>query len=185
MFNFFNKQPNARKAGKAQSSPSTQPPDTVPISTQQNKSNFRDLTRVVLRDTMRMNGVPLDWISCEANPRKQDRHDGSLLIQLVIQRWHDGLLLHAPLIQEQLLQGMQRFDPASDHSKHMVVWKIAPDCGYAKTAMPAPDFWLTHPAAATSKQKFDLPPSDRDHGADDFAATVPAEFHPTEPGDFR
>jgi hypothetical protein len=130
---------------------------------------------VVLRDTLRMNGIPLDWIGIESTPHSDDEDDG-LRIQLVIKRWHEGLLAHAPLIQQQLLQGMQRFDPASDHSEHVVVWRIAADSGFSKTTMPAADYWLTQPAAPTSKPKFDLPPSNRDNLDDDFAATVPGDF---------
>lgn len=167
---------NQRKSGAptAESSPS-QPSSSVPTSTQQHTATYRELARVVLRDTLRLNGIPSDWISCEPTPRTHGSGDGNLLIQLVIIRWHEELMAYAPLLQQQLLQGLQRFDPASDHSGHMVVWKFSPACGYPRTAMPAPDFWADKPAVL-GKPKFDLPPSDRDNLDDGFAATVPGEF---------
>lgn len=182
MFKFFKKRPDSQSQRNSQSGDS-QPPDTIPISTQQ-QTNFRDLSRVVLRDILRMNGIPLDWMTCESSPRNKG-DDDHLIIQLLVKRWHDGLMLYAPLIQEQLLQGMQRFDPSSDHTGHLVVWQFASDCGFDKNIMPAPDYWLTQTASPTSKPKFDLPPSSRDHKVDDFAATVPGDFQATEPGDFR
>jgi hypothetical protein len=141
----------------------------------QRSATYRELAGVVLRDTLRLNNIPADWIACESMPHPQDRE--SLLIQLVIKRWHDGLATCAPLLQQQFQQGLQRFDPASDHSGHLIVWKFSPDSGYSQTLMPAADFWLTKPAGA-SKPKFDLPPSDRDHMEDDG-------FAPTQAGDFR
>jgi hypothetical protein len=156
-------------------SSASQPSASELGTTQQHTATYRELSRVVLRDTLRVNGIPSDWISCESIPRTHGSGDGNLLIQLVINRWHEGLLAYAPLLQQQMLQGLQRFDPASDHSGHMVVWKFSPACGYPRTAMPAPDFWSGKPANAV-KPKFDLPPSDRDNLDDGFAPTVPGEF---------
>jgi hypothetical protein len=183
VFDFFKRSSSKLATGgrrAAESSPDT----SVPAHTQPNKSSYRELSSVVLRDTLRMNGIPTDWIGCESIPRTSDDSDGSLLIQLVINRWHPGLTVYAPLLQQQFQQGLQRFDPSSDHSGHVIVWKFSPDCGYPETAMPAADFWLTRPAVA-AKPKFDLPPSDLDHLDDDFAATVAGEFPPTVPGNFR
>jgi len=163
-------------------SPDSQLADTVSAqstvagtsSTPQHTATHRELTRVVLRDTLRLNGIPAEWIGCEILARPQSR---SLLIQLVIHKWHEGLLRYAPLLQQQLLQGLQRFDPASDHTGHLVVWKFAPDCDCPHTAMPAPQYWSAPAAMETSKPKFDLPPSAYDsRGDDDFAPTVPSEL---------
>lgn len=157
-----------------ESTPS-KPFPSAPDNGQQQAATSRELARVVLRDTLQMNSIPSDWISCQSIPRIPGSNDGSLLIQLVINRWHEGLLAYAPLLQQQFQHGLQRIDPASDPSQHMVVWRFSPTCGYPRTAMPAPDFWSDKPAAP-AKPKFDLPPSNRDHMDDDFAPTVPGEF---------
>ena len=152
--------------GEASSSRS---PNSVSNSSRQHTSTHRDLPRVALRDILRLNGIPTDWISCEVAPLTYGDGDDGFLIQLVIQKWHEGLLAHAPLLQQQLLMGLKRFDPASDHSIHVVVWKFSPNCVYPLTGMPPADFW-------SRKPKFDLPPSNRDHLDDGFAATVPGEL---------
>jgi hypothetical protein len=152
-----------------------QSPPSVPGNSQQQATTSHELARVVLRDTLRMNGIPADWIGCEATPQTHGGSDRSLLIQLVINRWHEGLVNYAPLLQQQFQQGLQRFDPASDHSRHVMVWKFSPTCGYPGTVMPTPDFWTAKPVVV-AKRKFDLPPSNRDQLDDDFAPTVPGEF---------
>jgi hypothetical protein len=178
VFEFLKKgRGNLEAAGRRRAeSSAANSPNSVPASTLQRQFSSQELTSVVLRDTLRVNGIPADWISCEVTPRPDSGGDRSLMIQLVIQRWHDGLLSYAPLLQQQLLMGLQRYDPASDHSAHVVVWKFSPNCAYPHATMPSPDFWSQKPALA-AKPKFDLPPSDRDNLDDGFA--------PTEPGDWR
>jgi hypothetical protein len=97
-------------------------------------------------------------------------------IQLVIHHWHEGLLRYAPLLQQRLLQGLQRFDPVSDHSGHRVVWKFSPDIVDRHADFPSADYWRQE--TATDKPKFDLPPTARDFQGDDG-------FAPTEPGPLR
>jgi len=156
-------------------SPPSRPFPATPNSLQQQVTTTRQLARVVLRDILQLNAIPTDWISCESTPLASDRNDGSLLIQLVINRWHEGLATYAPLLQQQFQQELQRADGGSAHSQHVVVWRFSPFCGYPATSMPAADFWLPKPAF-TAKRKFDLPPSNLDQMGDDFAPTVPGEF---------
>lgn len=106
----------------------------------------RELIRVVLKDTLRRHGIPFHWLACEViiprTPSEEEPH-----IQLVILKWHDQLLLYAPALQQQLLLGLDRFDPSVDHSHYMVSWRLAPDCGSPAREMPAPGFWLEHPGS--------------------------------------
>lgn len=146
------------------------PSSSAPLSTQQHTATHRELVRVVLRDTLRMNGVPPEWVGCEILTRSRSADKVVLQIQLLIHHWHEGLLRYAPLIQQQLLQALQRFDPASDHSRHAVVWKFSPACQCPHTVMPEPAYW-TGFSPDTAKSKFELPPSDRDDVDNGFAPT--------------
>lgn len=134
----------------------------------------RDLIRFVLRDTLRKNGIPTDWIGSQIASHAQAGQPTAHQIQLVILKWHEGLLRFAPLLQQQILQSLQQFDPQSDHSGHTVVWSFAPNCGCPYTTMPAPSYW----SAAAEKQRFELPPSSRRFHEvdDDFATTVPSSL---------
>lgn len=173
MFEFFKM--GRDKPGLEESLRAEASPPSVPDTSQQHATTSLELARVVLRDTLRLNGIPSDWISCEPLPWIHRSNDGSLLIQLVVNRWHESLMSYAPLLQQHFQQGLQRFDPASDHSRHVVVWRFSPFCGYPGTEMPEADFWLSKPAF-TAKRKFDLPTSDLDHLVDDFVPTIPSEL---------
>ena len=146
------------------------PSSSAPLSTQQHTATHRELVRVVLRDTLRMNGVPPEWVGCEILTRSRNADKVVLQIQLLIHHWHEGLLRYAPLIQQQLLQALQRFDPASDHSRHAVVWRFSPACQCPHTAMPEPGYW-TAASPDTAKSRFTLPLSDQDDLDNGFAPT--------------
>lgn len=155
---------------------SSLPSSSVPLSTQQHTATHRELVRVVLRDTLRMNGIPPAWVGCEVLTRSRSAGEVVLQIQLLIHHWHEDLLRYTPLIQQQLLQALQHFDPATDHSRHAVLWKFSPACQCPYTSMPDPGYW-TGATSATSSSKFELPPSDHDDPDDGFA--------PTQQGNWR
>lgn len=157
--------PDSQLAG-ATPAPNSVSGHSVPSHT----ATHRELVRVVLRDTLRLHGMPIDWIGCEmsAHPSRK----GSLLIQMVVHHWHPDLMSYAPVLQKQFMLGLQRFDPTSDHGGHLVVWKFAADCGCPHVQMPTSDFW----EGSAAKPRFDLPPSGHDipGGREDFAPTVPS-----------
>lgn len=144
-------------------SPSSQPPQTAAA---------RELAKVALRETLRAHGIPVDWVGCELIPRSLPGQPPAYQIQLIIRHWHEGLLRYAPLLQDLVLQGLQRFDPVTDHGVHSVVWRFSASCGYPHSRLPPASFW-TEP---TERPRFDLPPSSRDfrHEGDDFAPTAPS-----------
>lgn len=131
----------------------------------------RELVRVVLRDTLRKNGIPTEWLGSQIVTRTQTGQPTTHQIQLVILKWHEGLLRFAPLLEQQILQGLRQLEPQSDLGGHSVVWSFAPNCGCPYTTLPALSYW----SATAEKQRFDLPPTTRKFQEvdDDFATTVP------------
>lgn len=157
-------------------SPPSQPSSSVPRTSARHTATHRELIRVVLRDTLRMNGIPTDWITCELLKLPRDDDKSALLIQLVIQHWNEDLLRYAPVMQQQLLLGLARFDPASDHSTHLVNWKFSPRCGCPHTSLPEPTFWAASSPPVNATPRFDLPPADRDQENTGFSPTIPGGF---------
>ena len=102
----------------------------------------RELIRVVLKDTLRQHGIPLDWLACEIIIIRRGPVAEELHIQLVVMKWNETLMRYAMALQQQLLGGLDRFDPTVDHSKYVVSWRFAPDCGCPFTVMPSPKVWL-------------------------------------------
>jgi hypothetical protein len=168
MFDMF----RSSRSHSSRSAPPDSPSSTLGSSIQsQNPINYRDLVRMVLRDTLRLNGIPLDWVGCEVIARPHTGQVPTFQINLIVYTWHEGLLRYAPLLKQQILQGLQHFDPANNHNSHVMAWVFAPTCGFPHTRMPGPAYWRV----SADSGKFDLPLSERDlhHDDQDHIPTVP------------
>jgi len=118
-------------------------PESVTSTKSGQHSNIqRELIRVVLKDTMRLHGIPLDWLACEPIVVPRSNRADVVNIQLVVMRWSDKLMQFALALEQQLLLGLDRFDPAVDHSGYVVSWRFSPACGNPVTHMPNPKYWL-------------------------------------------
>ena len=137
MFNFLKsrgpKDPNTPSAAPA--------PVTTPNSTPRHSDVRRELIRVVLKDTLRLHGVPFGWLGCEVIIVARSPSEEELHIQLVLMKWNERLLRYASALQRQLLLGLDRFDPSVDHSKYIFSWRFAPDCGCPFAFMPDTKSW--------------------------------------------
>lgn len=101
----------------------------------------RELVRVVLKDTLRRHGIPFDWLACDVvtvthSPKEQELH-----IQLMLLQWHELFVRYAPALEQQLLRGLDRFEPSVNRSKYLISWRFSPDCGCPFTVMPPPLVW--------------------------------------------
>ena len=189
----------------ADNNPASKAPEQENL-TQQHTDIQRELVRVVLKDTLRLHGIPAGWIACEVTVMSRRARTEDLFVHLTIMNWNENLLRFAPALQQQLIEGLNRFEPNVDHSKYIVSWRFAPNCGCPFIRLPDPTFWLAgdatpktetapkvetppksetapNPSAppttpeAAPKKKFDLPPSSMDH--------LQSAFAPTEPGPLR
>lgn len=168
MFDLFRASRNPATCSPAADAPSS----TLGASVHaQNPVGYRDLVRMILRDTLRLNGIPIDWIGCEVIARPHTGPTPVFQINLIVYTWHEGLLRHAPLLKQQILQGLQHFDPSNNHGAHVMAWVFAPTCGFPHTRMPGPAYWRV----SADLGKFDLPPSTNDLRRDDqdHIPTVP------------
>lgn len=136
MFNLFKKSPP-----NTDFKPSLTPVSATPSSTRQQGNSRRELIRVVLKDTLRLHGVPLSWLACEVIVIRRASSAEEVHIQLVITKWNEQLLRYACALQQQLLLGLDRFDPSVDHSGYVVSWRFSPDCGCPYPMMPDPKVW--------------------------------------------
>lgn len=119
-----------------------------PQSVQQHTNIKRELIRVVLKDTLRQQAIPYDWLACEIIIIPRGPEDEELHIQLVVMKWNELLMRYAMALQQQLLRGLDRFDPSVDHTKYIISWRFSPECGCPFTVMPPPLLWShTEPPA--------------------------------------
>jgi len=135
-------------------------------------ASYREFLRIVVRDTLRRQGIPAEWISSQISLRPQPGQSrDAYQIELTVQKWNEALMRFAPLLQQQILLALQPGGPAAAEAGDVrIVWAYAPDCGYPYTSLPQPDYW------SQAARKFDLPPSTRKFHEvdDDFATTVPS-----------
>lgn len=142
--------------------PTTVAPVSATSNSEQQHSNVRrELIRVVLKDTLRLHGIPLGWLACEVSTIARASDEEELHVQLVVMKWNEQLLRYAPALQQQLLLGLDRFDPSVDHSKYIVSWRFSPDCGCPFTRMPDSKFWFK--AAMSQTDEEIVPVLDRRH----------------------
>lgn len=138
MFDFF----KTKRSSISEPSVSVLPTSGPTPSTQQGGSIRRELVRVVLKDTLRLHGVPLDWLGCEVSVVSRSSGVEELRVELVVLHWREQLVRYAPALQAQLLLGLDRFDPAEDHSGYIISWRFSPDCGCPFVEMPEASYWL-------------------------------------------
>jgi hypothetical protein len=157
-----------------------EPAEPLTGATLQHTDVQRELVRVVLKDTLRKNGIPAGWIGCEVTGISHRNMDDELFVHLIVMEGNEALLQYAPALQQDLMQGLDRFEPNVDHSNYVVSWLLSPDCGFKRTSLPAPSFWALDEAAQQAamapqkaKPKFDLPDPIAPVPAGTFAPTVP------------
>lgn len=122
--------------------PSMAPNSRLPDNTPQNNTVRRELIRVVLKDTLRLQGIPFGWLACEVIVIARAPGEEDLHIQLGVMKWSEQLMRFAAALQQQLLLDLDRFEPAVDHSKYIVSWRFSPECGCPFTNMPDPKTWI-------------------------------------------
>jgi hypothetical protein len=139
--------------------------------------SHRDLCSVILRDTLRMYGIPREWIGIEVLKLSKSADTVQLQINFVIQYWHEGLLMYAPSLQKQFLHSLQSFDPGTDHSRHSVCWKFSAKCHCPFTEIPGPSYWAIplHQFEDALSDPITLPPrhTDINQASPSAAGTTP------------
>lgn len=149
------------KRSESRHTPSVAPVSATPNPSLQRSDVRRELIRVVLKDTLRLHGIPFGWLACEVTIIARAPGEEELHIQLVVMKWNELLLRYAPALQQQLLLGLDRFDPLGDHSRYIVSWRFSPDSGCPFAVMPDRNVWLQSVLPQADKEP--IPILDRRH----------------------
>jgi hypothetical protein len=183
MFKFLkSKRPQDESAAPA-------PVSVLPDSSSQHSDVRRELIRVVLKDTLRLHGVPFGLLACEVIIVARAPGEEELHIQLVMMKWNEQLLRYASALQQQLRLGLDRFDPSIDHSRYIFSWRFSPDCGCPFPFMPDPKSWRQSamaPVEAAPVSVLDrrhtrrLPKAGSPDPMPPLPSTEPSNFAPTQ-----
>ena len=109
----------------------------------------RELVGMVLKDTMRLHGVPSQWLGCEVNHITRYGSKESFVVRVVIHKWNTTLLRYLPALENQLRLGLDRYEPGVDHSGFIITWQFSADCGCPHHAMPSPAIWASEVSPPT------------------------------------
>jgi len=183
MFNFFRSSVPTDAADSRPVPHAAAPPPPPSPSIKPHADLQRELVRVVLKDTLRRNGIPSEWLGCEVTTVTNGAQGEELQIQLVLLQWHELLLRYARALELQLLRGLDRFEPAVDHTKKCTItWRFSPECGSPFTVMPPPVVWAheadpspvaEEPPSVLDRRQTKRAPKD---GPDDYERTELSPF---------
>jgi hypothetical protein len=116
---------------------------TVNLAAQDSKYDDaikRELVKGVLKDALRLSGIPPHWVTCEllniSNAPERFVH-----IQLTMNVWSEELLKYSVALQRKILIGLEHYEPGVDHSRHVFSWQISPHSQCPHLEMPDPDAW--------------------------------------------
>ena len=167
MFEFLNRGRSRGDKKTPDAGPSTSP------QTMQFSATQRDMARLTLQHLLRHHAIPASWVRGELVPIHIPGEGEALLLQMEVMHWNDALVLHALALQNELLQGLRRFDPASNGTRYLFSWKFHPDCGCPYTQMPAPDFWSSQPGTIPAMR----PTAPAEMHDDDDHGFAPTQIH--------
>ena len=174
------------RAKEAKVSQPTVHPVADPISEPpKSHDKQREMIRLALSGVLRRHGIPSQWLGCEVNPVALLGVADVVMIQLVIHKWHDGLVQYAPALQSELMKEIHLFDKNFFEPESLLVWKFAPDCGNPNVKLPEPGYWTLavdkqsmspQPEVKAPVVKFDLPKSALDEYNDDDSGFAPTQI---------
>jgi len=101
----------------------------------------RDLIYVSFKDTLRVYGVPAEWLDCLVITYPDREGNERVQIQLVMRKWSGHLMRYAMALEHQLVQCLDRYEPHVDHSEYEWVWRYGDDCDCPFPDLPAPAEW--------------------------------------------
>lgn len=182
------------KRVSSQAAPSAETNLAPAQNTQQHNDIRRELIRVVLKDTLRANGIPTNWLACEVIIITRPQEGDQLHVQLVILKWHEKLLRYADAFQREFLLDLDRFDPTVDHSGYIVSWRFSPDCDCPFKELPDPRTWLLSAQAQVAEEPVPVldrrrvprdPHSARPDSPSTSRGRQPQEYAPTQVAPLR
>lgn len=101
----------------------------------------RELVAMAVRDTLRKQGIPQEWIGAEASPALTARKDRGIHLRLVVRHWHPALPSCVVALQKSVAARMSRLDPLSCEWLVGISWKFEPADDRLCPALPEPGYW--------------------------------------------
>ena len=128
----------------------TQPPDSTQFvaSRQGPVSNSpqavrKDLLKLVLRETLTRNGIPLPWLSADLLRTSSSRREAGIHVRFLVRVWEPKLLACGPALENDFLQRLLLLDPQSANWLMGFSWQFTLPENHALQPLPQPGSWST------------------------------------------
>lgn len=170
----------------------------------------KEVARLAVREALRHNGIPAQWIRSEALTTAAPGRETGVHVRLVVQHWDARLMLHAVALQDAIEKRIATLDPEAGQWLMGLSWQFALDDAAACPALPHPGSWTSGPGDAPAAPAVDPqgagvpagePPVEREkraelerllsardaqfgsdeEGGDGFGKTQPMPFEKTQP----
>ncbi|WP_332812968.1 hypothetical protein [Ramlibacter sp.] len=170
----------------------------------------KEVARLAVREALRHNGIPAQWIRSEALTTAAPGRETGVHVRLVVQHWDARLMLHAVALQDAIEKRIATLDPEAGQWLMGLSWQFALDDAAACPALPHPGSWTSGPGDSPAAPAVDPqgagvpagePPVEREkraelerllsardaqfgsdeEGGDGFGKTQPMPFEKTQP----
>ncbi len=131
--------PSARKKPASTVLRSSTQSSTSPAATR------RELVRVVLRDTLRLHGIPAEWVGVETLNTMSREGKPGMHVRLLLRHWEPRLLPLCVALQGSFQSRLMIFDPLAEGWFAGVSWQFALPDNSVCPVMPDAGFWKAAP----------------------------------------
>jgi hypothetical protein len=118
-------------------------PVTRPVTESSRNAGTRELLRNALRETLRLQGIPIDWLGCDVFASTSRGGATGFHWRLIVRHWDPRLVVHSVALEEALFSQLRALDPAAGEWLAGISWQFALADRKACPAMPAPHTWAT------------------------------------------
>jgi hypothetical protein len=132
-----------RDGAQRQPGDDDEPGDATEANTEMSARNAprREVVQVVLRESMRMHGIPSDWIECKILSVSSTTRGPGMHVVLVIREGEDRLVTYVHAFQDAFMRELVMMEPRAVDWVFSVSWQFEGNHDAAATKMPDPASW--------------------------------------------
>jgi len=114
----------------------------------------RELVRVRTRNTLRLSGIPENWIDSQILLEPGGGRT-FLHLHLVVRHWDERLQRYGVALQSKLMDEIERIDPQARQWLLSISWHYPPDLVCPYPNLPQPSVWIDAAPAQAGQSEVD------------------------------
>lgn len=151
----------------------TAQPSGTPAVTQHTMR--KDLLKVVLRETLMRNGIPMSWIGADLLRATSPKREPGIHVRLLVRHWDPRLQMCGVAFEQNFFRRLLAMDPQASDWLMGISWQYAMEDLSSCPPLPHPGSWT----AATDQPLPQVPP----RPARASAPVIEGPVHIAKPGD--